>query len=80
MPKVGSTVKSPDGEGVVVSNNMLKMISKIKIPQGEGEVYKDFAVTDLKFDKFKPHCDKCRKGRDEDVTEDEEAALKNILD
>lgn len=54
MPKIGGTVTSPEGEGVVVSNDMLKMISKVKIQKPDGgEVYKDFAVSDLKFKKSK---------------------------
>lgn len=59
VPKVGGTVGTPDGEGVVVSNDMLKMISKVKIvkPDG-GEVYKDFAVKDLEF--RKKQCENCK--------------------
>lgn len=50
MPKQGGTVGTPDGEGVVISNDMLKMISKIKITKPDGsEVYKDFPVKELKF-------------------------------
>lgn len=50
MPKVGGTVKSPEGEGVVVSNDMLKLISKIKISKGDGsDIYKDFPVDQLEF-------------------------------
>ncbi len=50
VPKVGSTVGSPEGDGVVVSNNMLKMITKIKITKPDGgEVYKDFPTERLKF-------------------------------
>lgn len=52
MPKVGGTIKTPDGEGVVVSNDMLKLISKVKITKGDGsEVYKDFSVDKLEFKK-----------------------------
>ena len=50
MPKLGGKVTTPEGEGVVVSNNMLKFISKVKIVKGDGsEVYKDFPVSELKF-------------------------------
>lgn len=50
MPKVGSTVGTPEGNGVVVTNNMLKLISKVKISKPDGsEVYKDFPVNELKF-------------------------------
>lgn len=50
MPKVGGTVKTPEGEGIVVSNDMLKLISKVKISKGEGsEVYKDFPIDRLSF-------------------------------
>jgi len=54
VPKVGGTVKTPEGEGVVVSNDMLKMITKVKISKGDGsEIYKDFAVKDLDFNRKK---------------------------
>ncbi len=50
MPKVGGAVKTPEGEGVVVSNDMLKLISKVKISNPDGsEVYKDFPVDRLDF-------------------------------
>ena len=55
MPKIGGTVGTPEGSGIVVSNDMLKMISKVKIlkPDG-GEVYKDFPVDRLEFKRAKP--------------------------
>ena len=49
VPKVGSSVGTPEGEGTVVSNDMLKMITKVKIGKDGGEVYKDFPVDRLKF-------------------------------
>ncbi len=55
MPKIGGTVKTPDGEGVVISNDMLKLISKVKITNADGsEVYKDFEVNKLQFKKGAP--------------------------
>lgn len=74
VPKVGSTVKSPEGDGIVVSNDMLKMITKLKISKGDGsEIYKDFPVSELTFKK-KVEND---KKEDEDIiTED----MKKILD
>ena len=60
VPKVGGTVKTPDGEGTVVSNDMLKMISKVKISKPDGsEVYKDFDVKDLEFQR--KNCADCAK-------------------
>lgn len=50
MPKQGGAVGTPDGDGVVISNDMLKLISKVKITKPDGtEVYKDFPVKELKF-------------------------------
>lgn len=76
MPKVGGTVKTPEGEGVVINNDMLKLICKVKIDKPDGsEIYKDFPVDKLQFKK----CDKktCPKsGDDETVDED----IKKILD
>lgn len=68
VPKIGGTVKSPDGEGVVVSNDMLKMTSKIKIIKGDGsEIYKDFSVNDLEFARKKPVEENEEKSDDLDV-------------
>ncbi len=78
MPKVGGTVKTPEGDGVVINNDMLKLISKVKISKPDGsEVYKDFPVDKLQFKKG----DKNGKGKptaDDDETDDED--IKKILD
>ncbi len=72
MPKLGGKVTTPEGEGVVVSNNMLKLISKVKIVKNDGsEVYKDFPVGDLKFK---------RQGGAAEPDEKEIGELKEILD
>lgn len=74
MPKVGGTVGTPEGEGVVVSNDMLKLISKVRIPKGEGaDVYKDFPVDRLEFKRAKPAE---KEDDEEEVGED----VKKILD
>lgn len=50
MPKVGGAVGTPEGSGVVISNDMLKLITKVKISKPDGsEVYKDFPVDRLDF-------------------------------
>lgn len=68
VPKVGGTVVSPDGEGTVVSNDMLKMISKVKIVKSDGgEIYKDFAVSDLEFARKKQTEEPAEKDNDTDV-------------
>lgn len=72
MPKLGGKVTTPEGEGVVVSNNMLKLISKVKIVKNDGsEVYKDFTVGELKFK---------RQGGAAEPDEKEIGELKEILD
>lgn len=71
VPKVGGSVKTPEGEGTVVSNDMLKMISKVKIQKSDGsEVYKDFAVKDLKFQR--KSCEGCGKKSDDDADDTDE--------
>jgi cell fate regulator YaaT (PSP1 superfamily) len=77
MPKVGGTVKSPDGEGVVVSNDMLKLITKVKISKPDGtEVYKDFPTADLDFKRNLKADDKKEDLDGESVDDD----IKKILD
>ena len=74
MPKIGGTVTTPDGNGVVVSNDMLKLICKVKIQKPDGgEVYKDFPLDRLQFKKTKPQ-DKSEK-EDEELEE-----VEKILD
>ena len=54
MPKLGGTVGTPEGEGIVIGNDMLKLTSKVKITKGDGsEVYKDFPVDRLDFKRNK---------------------------
>ena len=73
MPKVGGTVGTPEGQGVVVSNDMLKLISKVKISKGDGsEVYKDFPVDRLDFKRGK-----CKEKDDDEKVSDD---MKKILD
>lgn len=57
MPKVGSQINTPDGTGVVVSDNMLKLLVKVKISKPDGsEVYKDFTLEELGA---APSCKEC---------------------
>ena len=63
MPKLGGKVGTPEGEGVVVSNDMLKMVVKVRIEKPDGsDVYKDFPVDRVEF---KRNFDQ-KKDRDED--------------
>ena len=76
MPKVGGTVGTPEGSGVVISNDMLKLISKVKISKGDGsDVYKDFPVDRLDFKRNTSGKDD-KDDDDEKVSED----MKKILD
>ncbi len=78
MPKVGGTVGTPEGNGVVVSNDMLKLISKVKIAKGDGsEVYKDFPVDRLEF---KKNVQNNSKGKGDDDDEEVAEDMKKILD
>lgn len=70
MPKLGGTVGTPEGDGTVVSNNMLKLICKVKIVKGDGsEIYKDFDVKDLKFNRQAGAAEVDDKDLDEDIKE-----------
>ena len=52
MPKVGSEASTLEGNGIVVSVNMLKMEVKVKIDDRNGGwIYKDFPVEDVRFKK-----------------------------
>ena len=48
MPKIGSTVSTPDGDGEVVSNDILKRISTVKIQDKDGDInLKQYSLEDL---------------------------------
>jgi len=50
MPKVGSTVSTPDGEGVVLENNMITEMVRVKLTLPDGSVdVKNFRLDDVKF-------------------------------
>ncbi|MCD8286604.1 MAG: hypothetical protein LUD50_05205 [Clostridia bacterium] len=52
MPKVGSSVTTPDGEGTVNSLNMLKLEVSVKIEDKAKDIctYKTYSVRDIQFD------------------------------
>jgi len=78
VPKTGSEVTSPDGKGIVIAVNMLKMEVKIKIPVGENDfIYRDYPVDKLKFTRSACPCGKGKnKGDDDD--DDISDDLKNL--
>lgn len=49
VPKIGSEATTPDGKGIVVNVNMLKMVVKVKIEQGDSVTYKDFPLDKISF-------------------------------
>ncbi len=52
MPKMGSTVTTPEGKASVISLNMLKMEVRVKIEKDGGTfVYRDYPVKDVTFKK-----------------------------
>jgi cell fate regulator YaaT (PSP1 superfamily) len=71
MPKVGSEVTTPDGKGMVVNVNMLKMEVKVKIEDKDSVTYHDYKLEDIKFKRGNPD-------KDDDEKLDDE--LKKIID
>ena len=72
VPKVGGQVTTPEGDGTVISNDMLKMITKVKISKPDGsEIYKDFPVDRLDWKK--------NNVKEQEIEEDSQE-LKEILD
>ncbi len=49
MPKLGSTVGSPEGRGAVIATDMLKMTARIKIEKDGAIFYRDYPVSELTF-------------------------------
>ena len=54
MPKLNSKVKTPDGEGTVTFNNVLKDEVSVKFPNEDGGyTIKDYALGEIVFEKHK---------------------------
>ena len=50
MPKVGSKVKTPDGEGTVESNDLIKQTARVKVMLKDGSFdVKTYALDDMKI-------------------------------
>ncbi|MGN0805841.1 MAG: regulatory iron-sulfur-containing complex subunit RicT [Candidatus Coproplasma sp.] len=77
VPKLGSEANTPDGKGMVVNVNMLKMTVKVKIEQGESVTYKDFPLDKISFMRGNEVIGSV--GGDEDEPE-EEAVEEQIFD
>ena len=74
MPKIGSEVQTPEGKAIVISNNMLKLLVKVKMETSDGSlVYKDFKLSDVKVKK-------ANKLEDVEETSQDEKAMKDLLD
>ena len=76
MPKLGSTVMSPDGEGVVIDNNAVTEAVRIRITLPDESIdVKTFKLEEIRF-KGRPAC--CAPEPDSDSSLDEE--IKSLLD
>ncbi len=54
MPKLNSTVVTPEGEGVVIYNDLLKKMVSVRISDEKESEIKDFTLEEIKFkDNFK---------------------------
>ena len=74
MPKIGSEVQTPEGKAIVISNNMLKLLVKVKMETSDGSlVYKDFKLSDVKVKK-------ANKLEDVEDTSQDAKAMKDLLD
>ncbi len=74
MPKMGSTVKTPDGDGVVTNNDMLRKRVKVRIENKDGGFeLKDFELDDIRFGK------QAKEEQPAEKSENEED-LKKLLD
>ncbi len=49
MPKLGGSVGTPEGRGVVVAENMLKMTVRVKIEKDGALIYRDFPLEEIRF-------------------------------
>lgn len=70
VPKVGSEVGTPEGKGIVVNVNMLKMEVKVKIEQKDSVTYRDFKPEQLKFKRGKDSDKQDKNDKDEIPSEE----------
>lgn len=49
LPKVGSTVKTEYGNGLVTGNSIVKEMVKVKLKRGDEEVVEEFKITDVEL-------------------------------
>ena len=49
LPKVGSIVKTEEGNGEVVGNSIVKEIVKVKVKRGDEEAVKEFKIEDIEL-------------------------------
>ena len=49
LPKVGSIVKTEEGNGEVVGNSIVKEIVKVKVRRGDEEAVKEFKIEDIEL-------------------------------
>lgn len=66
MPKLGSSVTTPDGVGTASGIDALKETVRVKVEVGDRFEFKDFPLGELKFSKKAP-----QKEKDDDVSESE---------
>ncbi|MBO4940505.1 MAG: stage 0 sporulation family protein [Clostridia bacterium] len=72
VPKVGSEVGTPEGKGIVVTNNMLKLETTVKIEDKDGSLtYKTFPVDTLQFKRKTAPEKEEQEGDDDDVLPEE---------
>ena len=70
VPKVGAEIDTPDGRGMVVNVNMLKMTVKVKIEQNDSVTYHDFTVDEIKSGKRAPKEEEAEKSGAEIILEE----------
>ncbi len=67
MPKLGSSVGTPEGRGAVISTDMLKMTVRVKIEKDGAVFYRDFPVDEVEFKRAnEPDPDEDGKNNPED--------------
>ncbi len=80
MPKLGSTVKTPDGEGVVIENNAIteKVRVKITLPDESYDI-KTFELADVQF-AGRGSCPRAVEADDEPTKMDLDEEVRSLLD
>ena len=80
LPKVGSIIKTEDGNGEVISNNAVKELVKVKMKKGDEDIIQEYKIYDIELIKgsYEDSIDE-KSIRLEIESEEDKKLIKNLI-